>query len=141
MDVKFKAYCDCSNLLWASPLVQQQVTLGFVDSNLNSYLSGKLDPRTPLFGVDCHALEAAQPEPGSLLYYLGEKFKAIPHSGPGVCDFSKWSSRRTKPGQSKWEEAFRNTDMEPYLVGGRSCGQPTHWRHPRREACRPLPEA
>ena len=116
MDVKFKAYCDCSNLLRASPLVQQQVTLGFVDSNLNSYLSGKVDPKTPLFGVDCHTIEAVRPEPGLLIYYLGEKFKVTHPLSSRRLRLFKMTNQAWTAYFSKWEEAFRNANMEPYLV-------------------------
>ena len=115
MDVKFKAYCDCSNLLRASPLVQQ-VTLGFVDSNLNSYLSGKVDPKTPLFGIDCHTIEAVRPEPGLLIYYLGEKFKVTHPLSSRRLRLFKMTNQAWTAYFSKWEEAFRNANMEPYLV-------------------------
>ena len=74
---------------------------------------------TRVFGRDVHASEAAIPEPGSIVHYLHEKFNSV---HPLSSRHLKLFQMVQKSGQAwsayyaKWEEAYRNADMDGMLV-------------------------
>ena len=118
----FRCYCEYSNLLAASKFYQQQVCYSYMDEALTAYLQGKVEATTPLFGDDPHVLEApaGTAQPGSVIFYLYEKFEA---TYPLSARRSMLLKMAQQPGQAwsvfytKWDAAMRNADFERYLVG------------------------
>ena len=116
----FKVYCEFSNLLTASYFSQQQICFSFLDGTLRGYLKGKVNATTPLFGHDCHAMEAAVAEPGSVISYLYAKFQS---THPLESRRSTLFGLRQQRNQlwsvfyAKWDAAYRNADLDRYLVG------------------------
>ena len=71
-------------------------------------------------GACCHVMESALPEPGYLIPYKEEKFRAIHPLSERHLTLFRMVQQRNQPWPkfyAQWEEAYRNANMDAILVG------------------------